>query len=725
MKRKALAIALVLCMVLSMVPMTAFAAQPAPQRGVMTPGAVGTLSTAAVTPNASSYSVTLTSSGKGEAQLLVSSPAQAGSEVYFLANPDDGYLAEVYYEGLSDDALVYVGMDVIGFIMPANKVKLDVRFVPAEGSSHSIEVIENGGSGDYVLTRTSAKEYESILLAVKPENNNRFDPENNLWVIGAPAFYLFEEEGIHYYEIIMSTENVQIYLCYERTGPYTVTPKLYGDPNGGTVTVSPQKAYPNDLVTVTITPNADCRVSDITCMEELTKVQENVYTFIMPNRAVDVHVTFQRVYNPLTLTVLTGLGGSAQLSHTKAKAGETITLTCAPQEGYRVAQITGVSKLTDNGDNTYTFPMPDSAVKLEVLFLRNENPFLDVNETQFFYAPVLWAVENGITNGASADLFAPFVECNRAQVVTFLWRYAGSPEPSTTEHPFTDVPAGGWYEKPVLWALENGITNGISASEFGSNLTCNRAQVVTFLWRMMKEPAPGLTEQPFTDVDKGIWFEKPVLWALEKGITTGTSATTFNPNGQCQRAQVVTFLYRTAQLAPTPAVYAVSTQFDAAMGTVTLSHEEAAAGEVITAIVTPAEGYMLDWVQCGSDIEITVVSETEFTFVMPDHEEVFYAGFAPIETDPVEEIQTYELDLRTNGNGEVSYVGDRMAAPGESIFFYAVPEEGYFLERVGIFNPDNAIDVSQIRLYEHEDNLYELVMINHDIIMTLYFSPIG
>ena len=132
MKKKALALVLVLCMALSMLPVTAFAAQPkpAPQVGtMMVPRTVGELETASVSPNAKSYSVTLTSSGRGEAELLVSSPAKVGSEVYFVANPDDGYLAEVHYEGLSDDALVYVGGDVVGFIMPANKVKLTVKFV--------------------------------------------------------------------------------------------------------------------------------------------------------------------------------------------------------------------------------------------------------------------------------------------------------------------------------------------------------------------------------------------------------------------------------------------------------------------------------------------------------------------------------------------------------------------------------------------------------------------
>jgi hypothetical protein len=341
-------------------------------------------------------------------------------------------------------------------------------------------------------------------------------------------------------------------------------------------------------------------------------------------------------------------------------------------------------------------------------------------------------VENGITSGMSADTFGPMVVCNRAQVVTFLWRYAGSPEPTVTENPFTDVPAGSFYEKPVLWAVENGITKGISPTLFGPNMLCNRAQVVTFLWRIMEQPTPGLTEHPFTDVDAGSFYEQPVLWALENGITTGATATTFNPVGECLRAQVVTFLYRTAQLPPPPVFYALETVFDAQMGTVTLSHTEAQAGETVTVTAQPNEGYQLESVTCASGAELTQVSETEYTFVMGEAAETVTVTFAPVPTEPEPEEptdpkptpKTYELVLKDNGHGTVSYVDATSAAPGQSIFFHAVPEEGYYLERVGIFNPDNSIDVSMIRLYEHEDNLYELVMINHDIIMTLYFSPI-
>ena len=171
-------------------------------------------------------------------------------------------------------------------------------------------------------------------------------------------------------------------------------------------------------------------------------------------------------------------------------------------------------------------------------------PFDDVAEGQFYETPVAWAVENGITNGLSDTHFGPFVACNRAQVVTFLWRAVECPEPKQTVNPFVDVQKGSFYEKPVLWAVENGITNGTDATHFGPGTACNRAVVVTFLWRAAGCPEPERTDNPFTDVQKGSFYEKAVLWAVENGITNGTSATTFGPNTRCNRAQVVTFLYR-------------------------------------------------------------------------------------------------------------------------------------------------------------------------------------
>ena len=173
------------------------------------------------------------------------------------------------------------------------------------------------------------------------------------------------------------------------------------------------------------------------------------------------------------------------------------------------------------------------------------NPFVDVPEDSFYIESVLWAVEEGITTGLDATHFGPTTACNRAQVVTFLWRAAGAPEPTITENPFVDVPADAFYYNAVLWAVENGITTGISPDHFNPTGQCNRAQVVTFLWRAMGEPEATNTENPFSDVLAGEFYTSAVAWAVENGITTGVDATHFGPTTACNRAQVVTFLYRT------------------------------------------------------------------------------------------------------------------------------------------------------------------------------------
>lgn len=158
--------------------------------------------------------------------------------------------------------------------------------------------------------------------------------------------------------------------------------------------------------------------------------------------------------------------------------------------------------------------------------------------------PIDWAIGGGVTNGTSATTFSPEEGCTRAQVVTFLWRAAGQPEPTSNANPFADVKAGQYYYKAVLWAVEHGITNGMSATEFGPDDTCTRAQIVTFLWRYEGKPAPSSTRNPFADVNTGSYYGSAVLWAVEHGITNGMSATEFCPENTCTRAQVVTFLYR-------------------------------------------------------------------------------------------------------------------------------------------------------------------------------------
>ena len=169
--------------------------------------------------------------------------------------------------------------------------------------------------------------------------------------------------------------------------------------------------------------------------------------------------------------------------------------------------------------------------------------FIDVLPGSYYYDAVEWAVAEGITNGITADTFCPDMICTRAQMVTFLWRAAGKPQAETTEMPFTDVADGAYYYDAVLWAVEEGITNGTSATTFSPDAKVTRAQTVTFLWRMQGQPdADG--EMIFTDVKQDAYYAEAVLWAVEEGITNGTSETTFSPEDGCTRAQIVTFLYR-------------------------------------------------------------------------------------------------------------------------------------------------------------------------------------
>ncbi|MBQ4550387.1 MAG: GH32 C-terminal domain-containing protein [Oscillospiraceae bacterium] len=187
----------------------------------------------------------------------------------------------------------------------------------------------------------------------------------------------------------------------------------------------------------------------------------------------------------------------------------------------------------------------DGALDVQNFFVHPlENPFTDVPEDSFYIDPVLWAVEEGITSGTTATTFHPGGVCVRAQVVTFLWRAAGSPEPDSAVNPFVDVAMDEYYCKAVMWAYEQGITAGMDETHFAPSAECTRAQVVTFLWRYLGQPQPTVTGHPFTDVAEDQFCFVPMLWAVENGITSGMTATTFAPNAICNRAQVVTFLYR-------------------------------------------------------------------------------------------------------------------------------------------------------------------------------------
>ena len=251
------------------------------------------------------------------------------------------------------------------------------------------------------------------------------------------------------------------------------------------------------------------------------------------------------------ITVDSAKNGDVTSSHKSAAKGTTITLTVEPDKGCTLETLTVTDgsgkevKLTEKSGK-YTFTMPASKVTVKATFMEDNtmlNFFVDVPTDAYYYDAVLWAAEEGITGGTSATTFSPDAICTRAQAVTFLWRAAGSPAPKSSVNPFTDVAVGSYYHDAVLWAVENGITNGTSATAFSPNATCSRGQIVTFLWRSQASPAAG-TVNPFTDVAADDYYNSAVLWAAENGITGGTSATTFSPNNDCTRAQIVTFLWR-------------------------------------------------------------------------------------------------------------------------------------------------------------------------------------
>ena len=242
--------------------------------------------------------------------------------------------------------------------------------------------------------------------------------------------------------------------------------------------------------------------------------------------------------------------GSVSVSPKNASQGDRVTVTVKPDAGYELDSLKVLDKngkelaLTDKGDGKFTFIMPAGKVEVKAAFTEELkiSPFRDVPTDAYYYEAVKWAQKKGITGGIGDGLFGPNQPCTRAQIVTFLWRAAGSPEPKGTAAGMTDVAAGSYYEKAVAWAIENGITTGTADGRFSPNAPCTRAQAVTFLFRASKASADGAPA--FSDVAADAYYAEAVKWATDNGITNGTTSSTFSPGSGCTRAQIVTFLWR-------------------------------------------------------------------------------------------------------------------------------------------------------------------------------------
>ena len=345
-------------------------------------------------------------------------------------------------------------------------------------------------------------------------------------------------------------------------------------------------------------------------------------------------------------------------------------------------------RIEEVDEDTFRLLMPKCDVEIVAVFQNTETGFIDIKSTDFYYEPVIWAFENGITTGISDIEFGPSGECLRAQVVTFLWRAEGCPEPETAVNPFVDVKESDFYYKAVLWAVENGITNGADATHFNPMGVCNRAQVVTFLHRAKNTPAPESMELPFTDVPAESWYAAPVAWAVENGVTKGMSATEFAPNAPCNRAQVVTFLYRAKDIPKADPIVNYTFELRSndpteEIGYVFCEGTEFAAGESVIFYAEPWYGYLVEFTaEPDVELELYYLGACTYELVMPAHDVVLTANFVPAPGEA-------HFINTTCENGEFFALCDfdedlrDFAKAGEFVQFYVMPDEGFTL------NPEN------------------------------------
>ncbi len=328
---------------------------------------------------------------------------------------------------------------------------------------------------------------------------------------------------------------------------YTVTGLIGNDTLGG---ISLYYADPSDLRTAVTPDTGKAGTYAIVVTEGGTGSNNYAPTFVngtltiasRPSGGV-VAVTY-----PVNVPGETERG-SVSSNVKNASKGSTVTITVEPEDGFQLADLTVTDKdgnelpLTDKGDGKYTFTMPAGKVEVNATFAEKieTSPFADVSTDAYYYEAVKWAAEQGITGGVGGGLFAPDQSCTRAQIVTFLWRAAGSPEPKSMRS-FSDVPEDSYYAKAVAWAVENGITVGTSATTFSPDATCTRAQGVTFLFRAAKASADGAPA--FRDVAADAYYAAAVKWATDNSVTNGIGGGLFGSDNDCTRAQIVTFLWR-------------------------------------------------------------------------------------------------------------------------------------------------------------------------------------
>ena len=504
---------------------------------------------------------TLTAQSKGTAISCTTFSPDSNSSVKVAGNYN-GTGANDYSNSTNLNSYKYVAVQPKGTTSTTYTVTLTsgtgYTLSAAQGSSTAVT---SGGSYSFTLNIADGYGKDDTNFKVKA-NETVLTPDSN---------------GVYKIEGITENQNVTVDgVVYVKVEPIRVTSVTLSESNLPlktnqtatlTATVNPSDAAVRDVTWASSDTNvarvnvagATCKVTAVgvgtATITVLTKdggyTDTCTVTVSNPSSSSGSHTTYYSVNTPAKSE-----GGSVVVSPKSASKGSAVTVTVTPESGYQASSVQAVDKdgkkltLTDKGDGKYSFVMPGSKVEVSASFAQVQkpeetSPYRDVSKDSYYYDAVQWASNKGITNGVADGVFAPDWVCTRGQIVTFLWRSVGSPAPKTAEMPFADVAEDAYYAQAVLWAVENGITKGTSETTFSPDQTCTRAHAVAFLYRLVGSPA--VTGSSFQDVAADAYYNAAVAWAVQQGITNGTSETTFSPDETCTRAQIVTFLYRMDQ----------------------------------------------------------------------------------------------------------------------------------------------------------------------------------
>ena len=440
----------------------------------------------------------------------------------------------------------------LGYVEEANtplSFEIEVKEPVVEQSEFNVTMVIDG-YGNAVARPNPAKEREEIQLTAIPDRGHHFKE----WqaTSGTSGKIMITND-----KFTMPAGNVTVKAIFEAN---TYTVKLHA--NGGTIAsgqdvtsytygVGATLPTKDDMTREGYTfdgwyDNNDFSGSSVTTISPTDTGAKTFYAKWTKNSSGGSYTppTYKPTINQ------SDEGGTVSVDKTNPKKGDTVTITPNPDAGYEVGEITVTDRngdeveVTKNADGSYSFKQPAGKVTIAVSYIPADAGLSDVHSDSYYYDAVNWAAAKGITGGIGNGLFGPDQPCTRAQIVTFLWRAAGSPEPKTMSS-FSDVSADSYYAKAVAWAVENGITVGTSSTTFSPDDTCTRAQSVTFLFRALGKLVDSKAK--FSDVPTDSYYANAVAWAVENGVTNGIDDGLFGPDNSCTRAQIVTFLFRAYQ----------------------------------------------------------------------------------------------------------------------------------------------------------------------------------